>query len=110
VSDPRTGDAGDSTSSPGAIDSDATLNLPGQQSVSVAVDEESLNKLMTALSNRDSAELEKLNGSGKVLRVENQTRVKVLSRESGKIKLRISEGQFQFAEGWVLEAWVRQRN
>jgi hypothetical protein len=89
------------------VDADATLFIQGVSTVSVAQDEQTLNQLLDALARRDSSRLQDLAQSGKVLSVENRTRVRVLQRTSGKIRVRIAEGKYQWAEGWALEAWVR---
>jgi 4-amino-4-deoxy-L-arabinose transferase-like glycosyltransferase len=100
---PAPGTSGPST----PVDSDASLFIPGVPTVSIATDQETMNQLVEALSGQDGAHIEELHNAGKLLRVENRTRIRVLERAPGKVRVRISEGQYQWAEGWVPDAWVR---
>jgi len=100
--------AGGSASPSGLpADSDASLFIPNASTISVAVDPESLDQLVESLARHDADRIDELSHSGKVLVVENRTRVRVLERSAGKVKVRLSEGRYQWAEGWVPDPWVR---
>jgi hypothetical protein len=62
---------------------------------------------MTALPARDDARVDALVESGRLLRVPNDTSVRVLESGAGKTKVRILEGEHIMAEGWVSERWIR---
>lgn len=88
-------------------DSQMRLYLAGKESVMVALDEAALDDLIAALSRKDERALESLTGSGRVLKVENDTRVRPLQAIMGRIKVRILEGPYVMMEGWVGERWLR---
>ena len=92
-------------------DSQARLYLAGKDSVMVALDDKAWDDLITALTRRDERALESLAGSGSVLKVENDTRVRPLQSPiqsmMGRTKVRILEGPYVMKEGWVGERWLR---
>jgi 6-pyruvoyl-tetrahydropterin synthase related domain len=89
------------------VGSDARLYLEGRDSVAVAVDEKASGELLAAIAGRDQTALEALTESGRVLKVDNNTRVRVLQAESGNTRVRILEGPNILKEGWVPERWLR---
>jgi hypothetical protein len=107
ASPPQAGATTDSGTPETAASESSALFIPGRETIPVAVDEKALDQLISALSSQDTAGVESLTQSGKVLQIENRTRVRVLERSSGKIRIRIIEGKYQWAEAWALEAWVR---
>lgn len=92
------------THSPG---SETHLFLTGQDSITVAIDERALGELLTALASRDSGALDAIVGSGRAVRVPNDTAVRVLEMGTGKVRVRILEGSHTMADGWVPERWLR---
>jgi preprotein translocase subunit SecG len=107
-SDVKTQPGGSQTASgPPGGDSQVRLYLAGKDSVMVALDESAWNDLMTALSRKDERALESLAGSGRALKVKNETRVRPLETTMGRIKVRILEGPYVMMEGWVGERWLR---
>jgi len=89
------------------IGSDAQLYLAGRDSVMVAVDEKAVHEMISAISGRDQQALEALIASGRAMKVNNNTRVRVLETMTGQTKVRILEGPHLMAEGWVSERWLR---
>lgn len=87
--------------------SDAQLYLSGKESVMVATDENASGELLAALASRNHAALEALTGSGRVLKVNNNTRVRVLQTIAGQTKVRILEGPYVMTEVWAPERWLR---
>jgi hypothetical protein len=87
--------------------SEASLHIDGVPSILVALDERALDELTSALPARDNSKVDALVQSGQVLRVANDTRVRVLASGSGKTRVRILQGEHSMAEGWVPEEWVR---
>ena len=94
------------SSSETPVDADATLFIQNVSTISIAVDEKALDQLVDALAHRDTSRVEELTQAGKLVTVENRTRVRLLERRSGKVKVRIAEGKFQWVEGWVPEPWL----
>jgi len=90
-----------------AVGADAMLHVDGASSVLVASDESSLADLMSALPTRDDSKVDALVQSGQVLRVANDTPVRVLKHGIGKTRIRILEGEHLMAEVWAPERWVR---
>lgn len=88
-------------------DSEARLYLAGRDSVMLALDEKAWAEMIAALSRRDEPALDSLTESNSVLKVENDTRVRVLQTKSDQIKVRILEGPYVMKEGWVGERWLR---
>jgi hypothetical protein len=86
---------------------EATLHLDGAPAIFVSMNEQALNELLMALSARDSSKIEELAQSGQVLRVPNDTGVRILETEAGKTKVRVLQGEHLMAEGWVPERWIR---
>jgi hypothetical protein len=62
---------------------------------------------MSALPAKDNGRVDALVDSGRVLRVANDLKVRVVQTGAGKTKVRILEGQYLMAEGWVSERWIR---
>ncbi len=89
------------------VGSDAQLYLAGRDSVLVAIDEKASGEMMTALAGRDQTALDALTESGRVLTIDNNTRVKVLQTAAGQTRVRILEGPHVLKEGWVSERWLR---
>ena len=87
--------------------SEASLHINGVPSILVALDERALDGLMNALSAKDNAKVDALVQSGQVLRIANDTRVRVLAFDTVKSRVRILEGEHLMAEGWVPERWIR---
>jgi translation initiation factor IF-1 len=75
--------------------------------VLVASDEKSLGDLMNALPTRDESKVDALVESGHVLRVANDTPVRVLEHGTGKTRIRILQGDHLMAEVWAPERWVK---
>jgi 6-pyruvoyl-tetrahydropterin synthase related domain len=102
--------ASSSTPTPSASqggDFERRLYLAGRESVMGALDEAAWDDLITALSTRDESMLESLTGSGRVLKLENDTRVRPLETIAGRSKVRILEGPHMWKEVWVGERWLR---
>ena len=89
------------------VGSDAQLYIAGRDSVMVAVDEKASEEMISALSKRDQPAVDALIESGRALKTDNNTRVRVLQTATGKTKIRILEGPHVMAEGWVLERWLK---
>lgn len=87
--------------------SEATLHLEGVPSILVSMNEQALNELMIALPAGDSSKINALIQSGQLVRVENDTGVRILESGAGKTKVRILQGEHAMAEGWVSERWLR---
>jgi hypothetical protein len=86
--------------------SEVFLYIEGHSSIMVAVDEESLDKLITALANRGE-EVQALVDSGKAFTVPSNTRVRIEEAKFAKLKVRFIEGKKVMTEAWVPERWVR---
>jgi hypothetical protein len=89
---------------PGA---EVQLYLPGQDSVLIALDEKGLDDAIAALSTKDKSALDALVNSSRALRVPANTSARVLEVGTGKIKVRILEGEHVMSDGWVPERWLR---
>ena len=87
------------------VGAEARLFLEGQNSIMVASDEKALNELIDALSYGKSPG--GLIESDRVFTVPNSTRIRILEIATGKIKVRINEGENFMREGWVHEMWVK---
>jgi hypothetical protein len=85
----------------------ATLFIEGRDDVYVATDEQALPELLSAVASREAANVDALVGSGRVLRLPNNTSVEVLELAAGKVKVRLSEGSNAMRTGWVVDRWVR---
>ncbi len=90
-----------------SIGSEARLQIQGLDSILVSSDDNALHELMDALPKRDESAIEKLVQSGKVFRVPNGTKVRILEFGSSKTKVRIIEGNHLLLDGWVPERWVK---
>jgi hypothetical protein len=87
--------------------SEGRLFVEGMDPIPVAADDVALNEMIGALASRDGAKMKALTDSGKVIKVSGNTRIRILERGVGKIKVLITEGEHQAEEGWVVERWVR---
>ncbi|MFL6214749.1 MAG: 6-pyruvoyl-tetrahydropterin synthase-related protein [Blastocatellia bacterium] len=85
----------------------ATLFIEGQDGVYVATDEQALPELLGALASKESAKVDALVSSGRVLRLPNNTTVEVVEIAAGRVKVRLSEGSNAMRAGWVVDRWVR---
>src|SRR5215510_2619588 len=83
------------------------LFLPGKESVEIGVDQNAVGELIAAISNNNKAALDSLVESGRVLRINNSTRVQVIENTAGQSRVRILEGNYIMREGWVPERWIR---
>ena len=90
-----------------AAGSSSQLYLPGKESVEVGVDQNAVSELIAAISNKNQAALDSLVESGRVLRINNSTRVQVIENNAGQARVRILEGNYIMREGWVPERWIR---
>jgi len=86
--------------------SEIILYVEGRSSVMVAVDENTLDELINAMSTRGD-EVQNLIRSGRVLTVPNKTRARIIEANFAKLKVRIIEGNKIMSEVWVPERWVR---
>ena len=89
------------------LGSETQLYLPSQDSVVVALDEKGLDAVVGALASRDKSALDALVDSSRALRVPNNTRVRIIEVGTGKIKIRVLEGEHVMADGWVPERWLK---
>lgn len=103
----RESSGSDNTARGAGVGSETRLYIKGQTSVPLAVDEKTLSELIDALSNRKTDNLETLTQSGRVFRVDNETRVRIIEIGSGKVKVRVIEGPHVTLDGWIQERWVR---
>lgn len=87
--------------------SEATLHIEGVPSILVSMDEQALKELMIALPAGDSSKINALIQSGQLVRVENDTGVRILESGAGKTRVRILQGEHAMVEGWVSERWLR---
>jgi hypothetical protein len=92
---------------PITVGSDARLYVEGLDAIPIAADESALGELMTALSRKDGSKIDALAESDRVFRVVRNTKVRVLEMGTGKIKIRVGEGERAMSEGWVLDRWIR---
>jgi hypothetical protein len=86
--------------------SEIILYVEGRSSVMVAVDEQTLDELINAISTRGD-EAQTLIKSGRVFTVPNKTRARIIEANFAKLKVRIIEGNKIMSEVWVPERWVR---
>ena len=104
---------GDSTTGAGArrgsmsVGSEARLYVEGLSSIPVAADEKSLDELVGAMASKEENKINALNNSGSVTNIASDTKIQIIERGSGKMKVRITEGRHQAKEGWIGERWVR---
>jgi hypothetical protein len=89
------------------LGSEAILHIDGVPSVLAAVDERALDELTNALPARDNSRIESLVQSAQVLRIANDTHVRVLEFGGGKTRVRILQGEHLMDEVWVPERWIR---
>jgi hypothetical protein len=87
--------------------SEAALYIEGQESVFVAVDEETLPQLIGAFAARDNDKVDSFVRAGRAVRVANNTQVQVLEVAAGKMKVRLAEGDHANQTGWVVDRWLR---
>jgi hypothetical protein len=86
---------------------EAVLHLDGVASILVAVDEHALSEAVNAVAANDTEEVDALVQSGRLLRVANDTHVRILEAAGGKTMVRILQGEHLMSEGWVPERWIR---
>jgi len=86
---------------------EAVLHIDGVPSVLAAVDERALDELINALAAKDNSKVDLLVQSAQVLRVANDTHLRILEFGGGKTKVRILQGEHLMAEVWVPERWVK---
>src|SRR5262249_46088906 len=96
VDDPNTASKDSNDHSPGSV---VVLYLQDRKSVMVAVDEQSLDELVTALANTNR--VEQLVDAGRVFSVPNNTKVRVVEANFTKLKVRFLEGRWVMTEAWV---------
>jgi len=106
------GTTGTVSSIPGANEqkaagSNSQLYLPGKESVEIGVDQNAVGELIVAITSNNKAALDSLVESGRVLRINNSTRVEVIENIAGQSRVRILEGNYIMREGWVPERWIR---
>jgi len=87
------------------VGSEARLSVGNSKSIPVSVDEKAVDELMNTLGNNDR--VEELVRLGRLFRVDNNTKVRILEYGSGKTKVRILEGDSLAIDGWVPERWIR---
>ena len=87
------------------VGSDARLFLEGRNEILVAVDEKAFTDLINTLSYGGGPD--GLIQSGKVFTTPNNTKVRILEIATGKIKVRVLEGDNYMTEGWVHELWIK---
>ena len=87
--------------------SEAILYIEGQESVFVAVDEETLPQLINAFATKDNDKVDSFIRAGRAVRVANNTQVQVLEVAAGKMKVRLTEGEHAMQTGWAVDRWVR---
>jgi len=78
----------------------------GGETVSVVVDEKSFDEYVHAAVIKDYFGMLELVNQGRVFSVKSGTRIQVLDRGFGKTKVRILEGEWIGASGWVPYEWV----
>jgi hypothetical protein len=83
------------------------LRVAGAVNIFVAVDPSALDEMVRALSSKDNAKVESMVQSGRVITIDNNTRVRILEVNSGRIKARILDGPNTLLDGWVPERWVQ---
>jgi hypothetical protein len=88
-------------------ESNSQLYLPGRGFIEVAVDQNAASELIAAVSNKNQEALDSLVESGRVLRINNRTRVQVIENNAGQARVRILEGEYIMREGWVPERWIK---
>lgn len=98
---------GASATAGGSLGSEATLHIDTATSIFVGLDERALGPLANALASRDNSKVDAMVDLGQVLRVANDTRVRILELRAGTIKVRILHGEHLMAEGWVSERWIK---
>jgi len=89
------------------VGSEGRLFVEGLDTIPIAADEPALDQLVGAIASKNGATVDALADSGKVTKVLRNTRVLVLQLGTGKIKVRVLEGDHALKEGWVVERWVR---
>jgi hypothetical protein len=90
-----------------AVGSEVRLRVAGAVNIFVAVDPSALDEMVRALSSKDNAKVESMVQSGRVITIDNNTRVRILEVNSGRIKARILDGPNTLMDGWVPERWVQ---
>ncbi|HEX8185659.1 MAG TPA: hypothetical protein VF747_12930, partial [Blastocatellia bacterium] len=103
----QAGAAGLPRASTMAVGSEARLKVAGLASVFVAVDTKALDEMISALASKDGSKVESMVQSGRVISIDNNTRVRILEVNSGRIRARILDGPNTLMDGWVPERWVQ---
>lgn len=86
--------------------SEARLRIANREWIPVATEQRALVEVLAAIASRDDAASEALANSGKIYKVENNTRVRVLETSLGAARVRILDGNNAMVEGWVSERWL----
>ena len=84
------------------------LYLEGGKNVFVAVDKTSFDDYLNAALIEDNYGINELVMQGRLFYVPNGTRVKVIDSTFTTRKVRILEGEWEGASGWVPVEWVRK--
>jgi hypothetical protein len=90
-----------------ALNTEARLYVSGLESIPVAVDENALSEMMNALPIGKNQGVDELIRSGRLFRIPNNTRVRIIEVGSAKFRVRVLEGDSVALDGWVPERWVR---
>jgi hypothetical protein len=106
-SDPGAAETAGAAAGGGGVGSEARLSVGSLASIPVAVDEKSLDELMSALPTKNDERVEQLIQSGRVFRVNRNTKVRIIEFGPGRIKVRVLEGDNIMREVWVPERWIK---
>jgi len=90
-----------------AVGSEVRLRVAGAVNVFMALDTNALDEMVGAIASRDNSKVESMVQSGRVITIDNNTRVRILEVNSGRIKARILDGPNTLMDGWVPERWVQ---
>jgi hypothetical protein len=90
-----------------SVGSEARVAAGNRDTIMIAVDQKAMDEMVAALSTVDDNRLQSLVDSGRVFTVLNNTKVRVLESELGKVKVRVLEGESVVMEGWVPDRWIR---
>lgn len=104
--DPSANNSNTTETADRGVGSDARLFIEGRNEIFVSVDEKAFNDLINTLSYGGGG-VDALIQSGKVFTVPNNTKVRILVIGTGKIKVRVMEGDKFMTDGWVHEMWVK---
>jgi hypothetical protein len=90
-----------------SVGSEASVAAGNRETIMIAVDQRTLDEMVTALSTVDNNRLQSLVDSGRVFTVRSNTKVRILESELGKVRVRVLEGESVVMEGWVPDRWIR---